>query len=233
MPTFELMDEACGFCAEIHGMDADNNLLTHYITPQAGLTCRTIAQTEHFRVIPTIGAFVEGYVMVVALEHYDCAGKLPAAYYPELKALLQQMKAQIRQVYGMDTVCFEHGSVSCTNRFGGCINHAHIHIVPCPRSLISQLAEYQMTYRKIDSIDGLREFGKTGEPYLFFEDTDQQQYVVSGGFVISQFFRQLLARAHGVPDEWDWRSHLNLEKLAQTYKTLAELPANGESGGKL
>lgn len=222
MQTEELFDETCGFCAEIHGIRSDNNLLEHYITPQTGLTSRVITQTEHFRVIPTIGAFVEGYVMVVSLEHYDCAGKIPAACYPELKQLLRDTKEIIRQKYGMETVCFEHGSVSCTNRFGGCINHAHIHVVPCRESLIGQLAEYQMEYRKIDSIDELQPYGQSGCPYLFFEDTDQQQYVITGDFIISQFFRQLLARSHGVPDEWDWRGHLHLENIGATCEKLGK-----------
>ena len=220
MYTSELIDETCGFCAEIYGISSDNNLLEHYITPKTGLASRVITRTEHFQVIPTLGAFIEGYVMVVSLEHYDCVGKIPSAYFPELKRLLQEIKDKVRQCYGMDTVCFEHGSVSCTNRFGGCINHAHIHIVPCEESLISQFADYQMEYIKLDVIDELKLFGETGNPYLYFQDTDGQQYAITSDFVISQFFRQLLARSHGVSDQWDWRSNLNLENVAKTYEKM-------------
>lgn len=222
MQQINLIDESCGFCAELHDISVENNLLEHYIRPELGLSSRVILQTEHFEVIPTLGAFVEGYVMVVSKEHHDCSGKIPADLFPELKHVISQMKDRIFRCYGMDAVCFEHGSVSCTNRFGGCINHAHIHIVPCKESLINQLADYQMEYRRIGSIDELRAYGGSGHPYLYFADIDGQQYVVTSEFVVSQFFRQLLAKSHGVAEEWDWRTNLNLEKLKKTYERLRE-----------
>ena len=233
MQKVDIVDEDCGFCTEIHGISHANNLLEQYIEPQLGMASRVIEKTEHFEAIPTLGAFVEGYVMVVSLDHYECVGRIPKNYYPELKCFLREMKDRIARCYGMKTVCFEHGSVSCTNRFGGCINHAHIHIVPCNELLIDQLGEYQIEYRKISSIDELRPFGLSGRPYLYFEDVDGQQYVAASGFVVSQFFRQLLARTHGIPEEWDWRSHLNLERMKKTFERMSDFSLCNQFGGSL
>lgn len=221
------IDETCGFCAEIHSIPSDNNLLLHHITPNTGLTSRVITQTEHFVVIPTLGSFVEGYVMVLSKAHYDCAGQIPADQMAELTQLLEMMKNRIRQCYHTDTVCFEHGSVSCTNRFGGCINHAHIHIVPCPNSLMGEIALYDLQTEKIDSLEDLQGYGQRGEPYLYFEDTDQQKYLITGDNVVSQFFRKLLAQQHGVDEKWDWRTDLCMENVQKTCQRLSEEFAYG------
>ena len=232
MQQIDLIDESCGFCTEIHDIPAENNLLDNYIRLQLGLDSRVIFQTDHFVVIPTIGSFVEGYVMVVSKDHYTCVGNIPESHFSELKALLLETKNRIRSAYGMDTVCFEHGSVSCTNRFGGCINHAHIHIVPSRESLIGYLPEYGLEYQELAAIDALQPFGRDGIPYLYFEDVDEQQYVATGEFVVSQFFRKLLAHSHGVPEQWDWRSNLNLDQMRKTIQTLGCCEKN-QMGGSL
>lgn len=218
----EPFDETCGFCAEIHGVDRENNLLRTHITPQTGLESRVILETEHFQVIPTLGGFVEGYVMVVSRNHYDCVGKVPAADLPELKALLEEVKGRIRRCYGTGTVCFEHGSVSCTNRFGGCINHAHVHIVPCGASLLEDIRCFGLDCQSIDDLEALRAYGADGTPYLYFEDVDQRKYLITGDAVISQFFRKLLADHHGVPERWDWRTDLFMDNIEKTICTLKD-----------
>lgn len=216
------MDETCGFCAEIRGIPRENNLLLTHITPQTGLESRVITQTEHFQVIPTLGGFVEGYVMVVSREHYDCVGKLPESYFAELEALLEEIKGRIRSRYHTDTICFEHGSVSCTNRFGGCINHAHIHIVPCAVSLLEDIRAFGLECREIGDLGALRAYGADGTPYLYFEDTDQRKYLITGDAVVSQFFRKLLADHHGVPERWDWRTDLFMENIEKTIHALRD-----------
>lgn len=216
------IDETCGFCAEIHNIPSDNNMLLQYITPNTGLQTRILAQTEHFVVIPTLGSFVEGYVMVLSREHFDCVGKIPPEQLPELKALLEAMKKQVKLCYNTDTVCFEHGSVSCTNRFGGCINHAHIHIVPCCNSLVDEIGQYELQTQQIGSIEDLQEYGQRCEPYLYFQDTDDREYLITGDNVVSQFFRKLLAQQHDVAEKWDWRSDLCMDNLQKTCERLGK-----------
>lgn len=218
----DLWDETCGFCAEIRDLPQDNNLMQTHITPATGLKNRIVYETAHFQVIPTLGAFVEGYVMVVSKDHYDCVGKLPPEQIRELEQVVEEMERRIRSRYGTQTVCFEHGSVSCTNRFGGCINHAHLHIVPCGASLVYQVREYDLTLTPITALDALAEYGRDGRPYLYFRDVDAQQYLITGLCVISQFFRMLLARHHGVGEYWDWRQNLYMENIPRTIEALKD-----------
>ena len=192
------LDETCGFCTEIHGIDNECNLLNSIITPQTELKSRILTESDHFVVMPTIGAFVEGYVMIVSKEHYECIGKMPEDTLHELEQLVARIKACIQERYNMDVVCFEHGGVSCTKRAGGCIVHAHLHLVPCDVPIIGEVRKRGLTAVPISDISDLHTLTKENLSYLYFEDTDGQKYIVKDKFVISQFFRQLLAHHFGL-----------------------------------
>lgn len=219
----ENFDESCGFCAEIHGIRTENNLLYSIITPQTELESRVLAETEHFIVIPTIGAFVDGYVMIVTKEHYECIGKMPAEAIGELEQLISRIKKCIRETYQMDTVCFEHGGVSCAKRAGGCIVHAHLHLVPCDSPIIDEVRDRGFTADSISGLSSLQKYGKDNLPYLYFEDTDGQKYIVRERFVISQFFRQLLAHHFGLDSQWDWRQHFFLDNMVKIVERMPKI----------
>lgn len=218
-----IVNSTCSFCSEIHGIDNEINLLQQLITPETGLQSRIIYETDHFVVMPTLGAFVEGYLLIVSKEHSSCIGKLSAEYIPELSALCQQLKQIISSHYDTNVVCFEHGSISCSNKFGGCIDHAHLHIVPCMHEQIQRVQKYGVQLHPIDSITTLLSFGANNQPYLFFEDTTNRQYVAYNNFIPSQFFRKILASEYGISNQWDWRKYHHLENIIGTINTFKHL----------
>ena len=221
-----LIDHSCGFCVEIHGMDTDNNLFKRVIAPETGLKSRYVYEDDTFVVMPTLGAFVEGYVMIVSKEHYDCVGKMSAEDIARLEALMEEITHRIRKVYGMDVICFEHGAVSCANKFGGCLNHAHVHLVPCNASLLEEIRDYDLEVEPLSSLSELQSLGQEGRPYLFFRDTDGEQYLITGDFIVSQFFRQLVTARMGLDQKWDWREHMFLDNVFKTVKGLTQDEAN-------
>ena len=221
-----LIDHTCGFCVEICDMDTDNNLFKKVIAPQTGLKSRYVYEDDTFVVMPTLGAFVEGYVMVVSKEHHDCVGKMPSEDIAHLETLMEEITARIRAVYHTDVICFEHGAVSCANKFGGCLNHAHVHLVPCNTSLIEEIRDYDLEVELLTSLADLQALGQEGRPYLFFRDTDGKQYLITGEFIVSQFFRQLVSAHMGLDRKWDWRENLYLDNVLKTVKGLKQDEAN-------
>lgn len=217
------LNETCGFCAEIYGLDNECNLLKSIITPQTELKSRILTESDHFVVMPTIGAFVEGYVMIVSKEHYECIGKMPEDALHELEQLIIRIKACIRERYNMDVVCFEHGGVSCTKRAGGCIVHAHLHLVPCDVPIIGEVQERGLTAIPIHDLSALQAIGKANSSYLYFEDADGQKYIMKENVVISQFFRQLLAHHFGLGSQWDWRQHFFLDNLVKIMERMSNI----------
>lgn len=216
------IDPSCGFCVEINDLDADNNLLKSIITPQTGLESRYVYENDEFIVMPTLGAFVEGYVMIVPKTHYDCIGKMPLESIDALAKLSETIKKQVKEAYGTSVICFEHGSVSCANKFGGCLNHAHLHILPCNVSLIEEISEYDLEISLLPNLSVLHDYGSVDNPYLFFEDISGEQYVITGEYIVSQFFRKLVANHIGLSEAWDWRENLFLENVLNTVRRLKQ-----------
>lgn len=215
-----LFDSACGFCVEFTGLDKENNLLKQVIFPKHGLESRIVYETDNFAVIPTLGALVEGYLLVVSKKHYECIGKLPDDLLLELDKVVDKVKSVIWSVYKENVVCFEHGAISCSNKFGGCVDHAHLHIVPCNDVLSSMIKDCGMELVPIDSTDTLSHIADKNQPYLYWEDSDGRKFVIQDGFIPSQFFRKIIASYYSVAEQWDWRQDLNLENLLKTYQTL-------------
>ena len=215
-----LFDSSCGFCTELNGIDQENNLLHRVISHESGLQSRILYETDHFVVLPTLGALVEGYLLIVSKEHYQCIGQLPDDLLSEFNKVVDQVKSVIRSVYQKNVVCFEHGAVSCTNKFGGCVNHTHLHIVPCGDILSGMIQDCGMELVPIPSTETLSGIAIQDQPYLYWEDSDGRKYVIQDGFIPSQFFRKIIANYYSVAEQWDWRQELNLENLLKTYRTL-------------
>lgn len=212
---------SCGFCAEFSGIDQENNLLRKIISPNCGLVSRTVYQTDHFIVIPTLGALVEGYLLVLSKAHYESIRQIPKEFFSEFDEVVDKVKSVIRSTYGKDSVCFEHGAASCSNKFGGCIDHAHLHVVPCSETLSGTIQEFGMELMPIPSRAALTDVVGRRQPYLYWEDSDESKYVIQGDFIPSQFFRKIIADYYSVAEQWDWRQYLNLENLQKTYRLLS------------
>lgn len=221
----DFIDCSCGFCTEINGLNSDTNLFKSVISPHTGLNDRYVYEDDKFVVMPTLGAFVEGYVMIVTKKHYDCVGKMPLEDIIAIDRLLGVMKERVNRIYGTEVICFEHGSVSCANKFGGCLNHAHIHILPCNVSLIEEISGYDLKISKLPSLAVLHDQGGAENPYLFFEDVDGERYIITGEYIASQFFRKLVANHMGLPESWDWRENLFLDNVLNTVRRLRQYGA--------
>lgn len=215
-----LFESSCGFCVEFNGVDKENNLLQRVISPAYNIESRIVYETDNFAVIPTLGAIVEGYLLVVSKKHYECIGQLPDDLFPELERVIDRVKLVTWSVYKKNVVCFEHGAVSCSNKFGGCIDHAHLHIVPCGDVLSGMITDCGMELVPIASIDALSCIAGKNQPYLYWEDSDSRKYVIQDGFIPSQFCRKIIADYYSVAEQWDWRQNLNLENLLKTYGAL-------------
>lgn len=216
----ESIDETCSFCAEIHDLNVENNLFVKLIAPQTNLKSRIIYRSKDFLVMPTIGAFAEGYLLIVSRKHYMCIGQLSKPEIRELTLQIKMLKEKIEKCYHKKVVLFEHGSTSCSNKVGGCIAHAHLHMVPCDRSMNEYIQKYGLKYHEISSLEELCVFAEYDTPYLFWEEIDGTKYVISNEVIPSQFFRKILADIYGVPQKWDWRQEHYIENIEKTMNAM-------------
>src|SRR5712664_2596638 len=95
----------CEFCSEFSG-STDNVFYTlyHDTTPD-----RCLLATRNFRVFPSIGQIVEGYLLIVPVHHYWALDELPTELADELAAICECARSIVSQNYGR-CISFEHGA---------------------------------------------------------------------------------------------------------------------------
>ena len=116
----------CEFCDEFEGGSA-NSFAAHYAHE---LESRTILEQDDFRLVPSLGQIVPGYLLLVPNHHYRAFADMSLEELKAAEALKTSLTVQMRPLYG-NLLFFEHGVRASDS--GGCgISHAHLHSVPFP-----------------------------------------------------------------------------------------------------
>ncbi len=117
------MPSPCELCAAI-------DLTTHACALQDHLHAgqpRRVGDNEHAAAIPTIGAFVPGYLLIVPTDHATSLGQLTHEARQGVAALTEQMADRLHAIYSGPVLGFEYG----LNTPGGRrIEHGHLHLLP-------------------------------------------------------------------------------------------------------
>lgn len=169
-----------------------------------------LAASPNFVVIPTLGALVEGWLLIVPRRHYLCVGAFPGSLLQELKELLKAQVSTISSLYQNPTI-FEHGPAQEGSISGCGVSHAHLHLVPLPFSL-KDLIENQhpalaAQSKPVSGVEGVPSlFFKNKKDYLFLSEPDRQAVIYFPRTSESQFFRRLIATKIGRTEEYDYTS---------------------------
>ena len=182
---------------------------------------RIILETENFVVLPTVGCFQIGYLLIVPKLHYLCFGEFNKQLFIELDGIINKISRYIKKTTGKDNIIFEHGTRDISKLTSTSIMHAHIHIMPFEGSFINFLP----VDCKLKTIGGFADLAKENDNYLFLRDTNNVNYIVINNEYPSQFFRRIACKALGITECWDWRSHEFSENMKITldfYKNIHE-----------
>jgi ATP adenylyltransferase len=174
------------------------------------LSLRSIAEAI---AIPTIGAIVPNWVLAVPRM---CAMSM-ADLAPDLRRKIlrfgQELAFEMRGPGG--AFFFEHGARVSGDVVGCGVDQAHLHVLVTGLDLLSlALADREVFWMEADVLDPWRSVG--GSEYLFIQ-ASEQAYVGHPRTSQSQYFRRLIARAAGVPSQWDYRVWPNYENVRRTY----------------
>jgi diadenosine tetraphosphate (Ap4A) HIT family hydrolase len=187
---------------------------------------RFLYESSEFLVFPSLGSLAEGHLLLCPRVHVPSCAGLDDHQLRKLQKLLSTVTRIVGHHYAAPVV-FEHGMATCWRRAGGCIDHAHLHVVPGPINLLSVLKEHFQT-------EGLPRWLDLGSwkdrPYLLVQSPDGPAQVCEApDYLPSQFLRRHAANELGIPELWDWHNHVGAELIE---KTLANLgPEFGEVGG--
>lgn len=174
---------------------------------------RLVGQSRRSVAFPSLGAFVEGWVLVAPRSHVVALSELARDEWQDLSEMLETCNRQIKAAYG-PTVLFEHGAAG-TSRTAGCgVDHAHMHIVPWNGDLREEIARVpdlgEFTWRNAEG----QPRGDGGMDYIWLCDASGT-WITYAPELPSQVIRRAIARELGL-SWWDWKSDLRRETAEAT-----------------
>ncbi|OIO64735.1 hypothetical protein AUJ68_05135 [Candidatus Woesearchaeota archaeon CG1_02_57_44] len=201
---------------------------------------QVLYQTDNCFVAPALGPIGVPYLLVMTK---DCGsplggrngiGSMVNGLMDEFVAVHGLTRRVMESFYGTPVIGFEHGPHCGDLHGGGCLDHAHLHLVATD-DIVDEIETYLLEHKSPGDTLGvympetprvtyhcLRDILLEPETSsLYAESSDGQQHVYRVTFSIpSQFCRQLIAKQRGCPDDYDWALSEGRDKMQQTYDEL-------------
>jgi diadenosine tetraphosphate (Ap4A) HIT family hydrolase len=192
-----------------------------------------LIETENFAVVPSLGALVEGWLLMVPKEHYISMGALPPRLRDEADSIESQIRALLAGQYEKPVVVFEHGPSAAKHGTGCGVDHAHLHLLPLDCDLLS-LAEPFVPKSLPWKESGWEERSnayRAGLDYLYLKTDERGGLLAVSEDFGSQVFRKAISSYLGVPEEFSWRDHPRISTVTRTIEALGGvLGLNGSRG---
>lgn len=200
----------CPYCRYIDdGYDKDINL--H----------RTLYKSENFFVMPTIGEFIKGYLLIIPFDHVMSNAELSSEVREEFLTVLEDVNYILRLTYPVsNTLVWENGSGNGgIGKAKTSIVHSHTHVAPSKLTAdqIEKLAGFpleKVAYKDLDK------YGDNS--YLLVRGENDDDWRINDNpnlYIPRQYVRQLLLFEdyNYFPDDvWDWRSYPYIDKIRET-----------------
>ena len=204
----------CPFCLELDG--ENNTIFNEFLHDR--LASRVIYQDEFFVVMPPLGQFMEGGLLLLTRAHIPSFAYLPTKWLPRLEQLLRAIQHLSIAHWGVSPLIFEHGSAVDQTKGRCCVDHAHLNIFPAKVHVHPHLASRM--HLKLASLSELKRLGRAEFGYLFVQENDNARYAYDAQYVPSQLVRRIITSQIGLPERWHWRDYPGCDELVSTYHTL-------------
>ena len=199
----------CVYCRYLSGEKAQNE--------------RIVYQSKSFFVLPTVGQFCKGYLLIIPFEHIMSNAELSQEEIQELVEVIQDVEYILRLTYHSDVLIWENGSGSSgKGKAKDSIVHSHLHIAPTVHlnaKAIRNLSNFPFEITQLESLSSYKEVSyllvRSAHPHWDICDSSKL-------YVPRQYVRQLLAEDYGLFDDehdtekWNWRSHPYLSLMHDT-----------------
>ncbi len=173
-----------------------------------------LQESRDFVWVPGLGAFVEGYSLIISKGHILSTGAMAEVRVEDLEQFVGLISGSIEQLYGTDVIVCEHGSMGGTHKAGSCIDHQHLHLFPVNLSKLPLVLERE--FEEIAEIGSLKDLMGVHEqkvPYLYIASQELGHHAYAAPILPRQYLRQVMASEIGVPEQWDWREHPFIQNI--------------------
>lgn len=183
-----------------------------------------LGETRNFEWIPGLGAFVEGYSLIVSKKHVLNTGAFEISTIKELDVFVKKVRTVLSNIYNTNTITIEHGSMGGSNCAGSCIEHQHLHIFPAnikdvPKILLKNFKKPM----RIDSFEALKKFNEEKVPYIYYSNNPSSHNVFEVSILPKQYLRQVIAVELQCAYEWDWRQYPFVKNVSAFVKKVENL----------
>ena len=189
---------------------------------------RPVFNSPNFVVVPSLGALIEGWLLIVPRTHAISMGGLSSECANEMSDLKDLVWDVLESIYGC-VVGFEHGPSAPGAAIGCGVDHAHFHLVPMRFDLVRAAAAYvppDTVWSRADW-NRCRSAYKAGIDYLYVEQRRSMGQIAVGRQFGSQVLRKAIADALGKPDQFNWRTHPQRQMITATVEKLGRLESRG------
>lgn len=192
----------CAYCA-------------HLISPQED----NLYLGQSFFIFPTLGQFINGYLLIIPYEHVMSVAELDITQRREFLEVLADARYLLNLAYGCAyPLVWENGTGNGgKGKSKDSVVHAHVHVAPSHLNIrrIKELSGFPMSHTSIESLSA---YGR--HSYLLVQGNTESDWWVNDNptlYIPRQYIRQLIAEDENVPgDNWNWRTHGFTEQRHQT-----------------
>lgn len=185
---------------------------------------RVVWEDDDWVVFPTVGSFVEDYLLLAPRDHTFSFAQLEQEEREQLPRVVEWIRGLMLQPslrHGAVLVA-EHGALSCQVKGSQCCDHAHLHFIPLQdEAQMDQICEVYATHSTAppDFVTDLKRLDLYAKmAYILMSPAPGVWNVwpQERGNFRSQFCRWAAAKALGCEEEYNWRSHPGFERLKTT-----------------
>lgn len=168
---------------------------------------------------PALGMLMPGYLLTVTNDHMTSFANMDRGKLAEIDESLTKTERELESIFS-SYYRLEHGSDNVTFcGSGGCIDHAHQHLVPADED-VGEYISKQLAWERLDTFEDLTDF--KGKPYIYL-GRQGVHYVVSEPELPGQWGRRQIGKVREI-EHWDWAAYSGDIELALTLKGVQRTP---------
>jgi ATP adenylyltransferase len=181
-----------------------------------------LIESDHFVVIPSLGALVAGWLLIVPKAHFISMGAIPVSWRAEADELQIKTQKLLKDQYAQPILVFEHGPSAEKHGTGCGVDHAHLHLLPLDCDILRLVEPFVSENQEwlICDWEERSEAYRTGQDYLYFKSEGCPARIALNRDFGSQVFRKAISAHLGIPEEFSWREYPQLAIVDSTIRAL-------------
>lgn len=171
-----------------------------------------IEETENFYIKPSLGALVEGYILIISKKHINSMAELNESEKIEYLSIIEKYRNLFKKIYNRFPIIFEHGTNGLSETSASSIVHAHTHIVNHNYTNEKSVLE-SLNFRKINDIFHLERINKS---YIFYINPIGIHYITYDFKPVSQIMRIIIAKDLNMEEKYNWKQYPFTKNIMNT-----------------